>query len=147
MIFRETMLERLQIDRVPNDLVMRLHRATNSRALECRRVLLSIAAEAREDYVLAYEAREGAFHCWIDPLEFDPRFQEALRQAEAEASAQAEVTRQKWEQSISVDTMPKSLGRRGQAGFFCQYKKQILKERFNLSWRTPAEMNPFIIFD
>ena len=39
---------------------------------------------------------------------------------------------------------------RGHMGFCHSYwpvRKRILKEKYNISWRTPAENNPGIIFD
>ncbi len=43
-------------------------------------------------------------------------------------------------------------GKTGHTGKgYCQivwgYKKQILKDKFNIDWRSPAEMNPHCKFD
>lgn len=35
----------------------------------------------------------------------------------------------------------------GSCHSFWAYEKQILKERYNIDWRTPAEERPDILFD
>lgn len=66
-----------------------------------------------------------------DPIEDDPSAQPALRAAEREAK---EV----------LKDAPRGMG-------FCHWhwgtKKAILKEKYRIEWRTPAELNPQVAFD
>ena len=66
-----------------------------------------------------------------DPIEDDPRFQNVLARADREA-----------EEALAKE--PRELG-------FCRIfwatKKRILRERFGIDWKSPAEMNPHIIYD
>jgi hypothetical protein len=68
-----------------------------------------------------------------DPLEEDPAYAEILMAAEEQA-----------ERELADHPMNGGIG-------FCHVfwdtKRMILKQKFGLDWRTPAELNPSIIFD
>ena len=36
---------------------------------------------------------------------------------------------------------------RGNAHLYPKFKKEILKNDYNIDWKSPAELNPHIIFD
>lgn len=65
-----------------------------------------------------------------DPIENDPKYKEIIRQVDEEVKAE--------------------LGDSGPMGF-CHLawglKKKILLERYGISWKSPADMNPFTEFD
>jgi hypothetical protein len=66
-----------------------------------------------------------------DPIEDDPDAQAALRAAEREA-----------------DELLKDEPRRlGFSHCYWGTKKAILREKYGIDWRTPAELNPKIAFD
>ncbi|MBN2397342.1 MAG: hypothetical protein JXI32_03100 [Deltaproteobacteria bacterium] len=68
-----------------------------------------------------------------DPIERDPRYKSVFANIDAE-----------------VDTVLKDHPLRGCMGFchiIWETKKEILKEKYEIPWKTPAEMNPHILFD
>lgn len=68
-----------------------------------------------------------------DPIEKDPRYRSVFANIDAE-----------------VDTILKDHPMRGRMGFchiIWDTKKEILKEKYGIPWKTPAEMNPHILFD
>jgi hypothetical protein len=68
-----------------------------------------------------------------DPIEDDPEVQPTLRASEQE-----------------TDELLKEHPRQGQLGFCHIYwgpKKSILKNKYGITWRTPAELNPTVAFD
>ncbi|GEM_PF-783492 len=70
---------------------------------------------------------------YYDPVEDDPRYADVFRQIDGEVKA-------------ALAGHP----RKGSMGFvhvIWETKKQILKNRYNIDWRTPAELNPQVLFD
>lgn len=68
-----------------------------------------------------------------DPVEKDPRYTSVFEGIDAE-----------------VDAILKDHPMRGRMGFchiIWETKKEILKEKYGIPWKTPAEMNPHILFD
>jgi hypothetical protein len=63
-----------------------------------------------------------------DPIEDDPRYREILERADAE-------------------TREELAGKERNCYVFWKVKKRILKERHGLDWKTPAELNPTVLFD
>ncbi len=68
-----------------------------------------------------------------DPLEENPAFSETLRLATEQA-----------ERELVDHPMRGGLG---YCHVFWERKKHILKQSYNLDWRTPSELNPGIQFD
>jgi hypothetical protein len=66
-----------------------------------------------------------------DPIEDEPKLKPVLEAAEKEALAQLADQRQVF----------------GFCHLFWSTKKEILKEKYGLDWKTPAEMNPHTCFD
>lgn len=66
-----------------------------------------------------------------DPKEKDRKYRDIILKAEQEA-----------ERNV---TIPKD--RLGYCHALWSEQKRILKEKYNIAWRTPAEMNPDVIFD
>lgn len=68
-----------------------------------------------------------------DPIEDDPKYKEIFEQVRIEA-----------EKQLEQEGIKKCLG-------YCHAHwntmKKILKEKHNIEWKTPAEMNPEIMFD
>lgn len=71
-----------------------------------------------------------------DPKERDNEFRVIVKQAEREA-----------EQEVAKrfgGKLPAVLGR---CHMIWEEQKKILKERYGIDWKTPAEMNPDVEFD
>lgn len=68
-----------------------------------------------------------------DPIERDPKIRRLVREAEKEA-----------ETELAARGQPKIYG-------YCRslwtVQKRILKEKYGIKWRTPAEMNPDVEID
>lgn len=69
----------------------------------------------------------------IDPQERDPIIGKIIRQAGKEA-----------DQQLKDEKFPEGMG-------YCHVlwgrQQQILKEKYNIDWKTPSEMNPYILYD
>lgn len=71
---------------------------------------------------------DGLIH---DPKEYDPQIRPVIEKAEREAE-------------LELADWPRAEG-------FCHAlwgaQKEILRAKYGIDWRTPAEMNPDVIFD
>jgi hypothetical protein len=68
-----------------------------------------------------------------DPIEDEPRYKNIFEVIDSE-----------------VDKLLKGHPMRDSMGFvhvFWKTKKEILKQKYNIDWKSPKEMNPHIIFD
>lgn len=70
---------------------------------------------------------------YYDPVEDDPNYAEVFSKIDAEVKT-------------ALDLPTKRSGR-GYVHIFWGTKKRILKQKYNIDWRTPAELNPWVIFD
>ena len=66
-----------------------------------------------------------------DKKENDPRYETQIRAAEQEAEQQLATIKDK----------------EGYCHYFWKEKKRFLWEKFGIKWKSPAELNPGIIFD
>jgi hypothetical protein len=66
-----------------------------------------------------------------DPIEFNPFIQSDFRAAEREA-----------EELLKNDPTLIKLCSRGRQNIYWQSKQAILGNKYGITWRTPAEMNP-----
>ena len=69
----------------------------------------------------------------IDPQERDSIIGKIIRQAGKEA-----------DQQLKDEKFPDGMG-------YCHVlwgrQQQILKEKYNIDWKTPSQMNPYILYD
>lgn len=70
---------------------------------------------------------------YYDPVEDDPNYAEVFSKIDAETKAALDL--------------PAKRGGRGYVHIFWGTKKRILKQKYKIDWRTPAELNPWVIFD
>lgn len=70
---------------------------------------------------------------YYDPIEEDPRHAEVFGKIDAEV-----------EETLDI---PSKGGGRGYIHVIWETKKRILKGKYNIDWRTPAELNPHVMFD
>lgn len=68
-----------------------------------------------------------------DPVENDPRYTEVFHAIDAEVK-----------DFLAADP---DIQRRGSVHIYWDTKKNLLKRKYNIDWRSPAEMNPHVIFD
>lgn len=76
------------------------------------------------------EKNSGLAH---DPVEDDPRYAEVFRKIDGE-----------------VDELLADHPQRGSMGFvhiYWETKQRLLKTKYAIDWRTPAQMNPYVLFD
>jgi len=71
--------------------------------------------------------------CLIDPIEKDPKYRNIFRKIDAEV-----------DEALKDDP---SKGKLGYCHIFWDTKQEMLKEKYGISWKTPTEMNPEILFD
>lgn len=77
--------------------------------------------------------RQGGSGLKRDPIEADPRYRKIFAGIELEV-----------DQAVAGDP------RRGSMGFVhlrWEVKKRILKQNYGIEWRSPAELNPHVMFD
>jgi len=67
----------------------------------------------------------------LDPLEEAPEFADAFR----DANAQAESATRRW------------AGQMGRAHMFWKKKKEVLREKYQIDWKSPADLNPMTTYD
>jgi hypothetical protein len=105
--------------------VMALRRATGMAIKDSKRFLETAAPELRARLLLAIESQVDP-RFLHDPIEDDPKIKQLIDAADKEAAAELKDVKQR------ID--------------FCHLfwftKKRILKERFDIAWFSPQEMNP-----
>ena len=140
---------RLQpVNPVPADLVMRFQRATVLTVRQTKQFLAQFSSTQQIQYVeMAERYCEQEIH---DPVEDDPTIRplyelvcEAAKQ-EVEAWHQQQIEELE-QQSPEVAELLRS--KRGLSHRYWARVKQLLWERHQIEWRSPAEMNPWMIFD
>jgi len=70
-----------------------------------------------------------------DPLEDTPEYLAIQEELDKEIQAK-----------IKEDGFPDRVFH-GYCHVYWERKKKILKEKYNMEWKSPAELNPYIIFD
>ena len=68
-----------------------------------------------------------------DPIEHDPRYADIFRQIDDEVKG--------------ILANHPSKGAMGFVHVFWDTKKRVLKQKYKIDWKSPAEMNPHIMFD
>jgi len=117
----------IALDKPPTWMVAELRRRTGLPVVECQRML--------ESATLAEYKRIGGdhgHHCRVDPAEDDPQLATVLLRATLEAE---------------LELIGENRNVMGFCHLFWQTKQRILRERYGVEWRTPAELNRQIIFD
>jgi hypothetical protein len=78
------------------------------------------------------------FDSWFkhDPIEDDPKFKSIIEAAGREAEAE-----------LANEPKAIRIGGDGYCHQFWSTKTRILKEKYGVDWKSPAEMNPDVLFD
>ncbi len=133
---------------VSAELVQRLRQLTDLPWMECKRFLTTLTPDKRALYIEAIQNnRNGILH---DPIEDDPTVQSLYLAACEEATREV----QEWHRQHIAELEEQSpavadLFRNGSG--LCHRIwariKELLRERHGIEWRSPREMNPWVIFD
>jgi hypothetical protein len=126
------------------DLVVRLRKQTNQPIPDCKEVLSSISEELAMKYVAKYEEKPQSW--FFDPVELTPEFEKVIDQVELAVSAYIE----EWKVQRLEELKEKNLefmGLRGMSHVIASEKKRLLKEKYDINWKTPSQMNKNVVFD
>ena len=128
--------------------VATLRRLTDLPWMECKRFLASLSQAERERYIAAAEANPGGI--LRDPIEDDPAVRPLFLAACEEAAREVqEWHRQRIAELEQSSPAVADLFRSGRG--LCHRTwdriKELLRERHGIEWRSPREMNPWVIFD
>ena len=122
---------------VEKALVARFRQATGAPLQESVDFLSQFQNEQQRQLILIAETNNGRLH---DPIEDNPNVKTIFETIKVEAEAQARQLQNQKSASVSTSN-------RG----FCHLQwaivKRLLLERHGISWRSPAELNPWITFD
>jgi hypothetical protein len=118
---------------VSANLVMRLHRASKASVLQAKQFLEQFPTEEQLKYVEIAESKpNGNLH---DPIQDDPNIRPIFESICTEAK---EIAEAQWQPILS------SSPRRGFIHFYWSIIKRLLWERYQIEWRSPAELNTWI---
>jgi hypothetical protein len=135
---------------VPAELVMRIRRATGLPVMQCKRFLDGLPPEERLRTAEAAEASAAQGGILRDPLEDDPEFR-AIFQAVCEEARREVITSHRQAIAELERTNPPAAelfhSGRGLCQLIWDATKRLLRERYGIEWRSPADMNPFTRFD
>lgn len=119
-------------------MIAELRRRTGLPVVECVRILKECSLDEyqlitrRTANVVHGAYSRGKLKVVLDTTEDDPRLATVMLRATLEADA------------LLAEEDPEDLGF---CHLFWRTKKRILRERYGVPWRTPAELNPDVCFD
>ena len=130
--------------------VMRYRHLTGYSIMGIKRYLQSLPPEKLSLIFQAIEIREQEGKGILrDPKEKDPTFFAIFQLVEAQVTkeVEAELKQQILELEKTMPEFSDIVVRRGMYRRIWYLTKQKLQDEYHLDWMTPAEMNPFTIFD
>ncbi|MBT2118494.1 hypothetical protein KK141_22715 [Dyella sp. LX-66] len=107
------------------------HVASGLPLSRAKELLSAMPPDIRERVLLAVK-QKGGRRLLVDPIEIDSALAELIRRAEAEANRAADSAGHQG---------------KGRCHFVWSMQKRILAERHGISWLSPADMNPAVVFD
>lgn len=80
----------------------------------------------------------------FDPIESDPRYLDVVDAVDQLAlnAARDELRKHMTKTEVADDLLPM-----GSCHVVWHHKKRLLKERYNIEWKSPSEMNPHMWYD
>jgi hypothetical protein len=127
-------------DPVPNEVIMKVHRATGMGILAARSFLNGASPILYGRFLEALTIHNNQDPHqpkteFYDPVEDDEQWKEAIAQAEAEAEAEA---------ILEIESLGEENIEMGRSYHMavCKAKKRILKEKFGLEWFSQYELCP-----
>jgi hypothetical protein len=133
---------------VQADLVMKFRAATGSPVEQAQWFLSQFSPERQGGYVEAAERYHGQeLH---DPVEDNPEIRLLFAAICEEAQQEIEVWQRQQQEDRAAHSSVASAqfdGRRGLGHRYWARVKVLMRERHGIDWKTPAEMNPWSVFD
>lgn len=133
---------------VPAELVVRFRNATVMSVLQSKQFLAQFSSTQQIRYVEIAEQYCGEeIH---DPIEDDPAIRPLYELVCEDARQEVEAWYQQKLESLeqrSPEVAELFRSKRGLSHQYWSRVKQLLWERYQIEWRSPAEMNPWSIFD
>lgn len=111
--------------------VLDYHVAAGIPVVRAKELLSAMSPEMRERVLLAVK-QKGDQRFLVDPIGTDSLFAGKVREAADEASRAADLA---------------GYQGKGRCYFVWTMQKKILVERHGITWLSPAEMNPGVVFD
>jgi hypothetical protein len=111
--------------------IMDYHKASGLPMHRAKELLTAMPPEIRERVLLAVK-QKGDRRLLVDPIETDLALAEFVCEAAAEANRTADSAGHQG---------------RGRCHFVWSMQKRILTERHGITWLSPADMNPAVVFD
>ena len=99
----------------------------------CGRVVPFVSLEECQASCEVLRKKRPGSSVWYDAVEDDPRYSKIF------AEIDSEVRRMLASEPL--------IGHRGSIHTIWSTKKSLLKNKYGINWRTPAELNPHIMFD
>ena len=133
---------------VPASLVIRLRKQTGLPLMECKHFLERFTPEER---IRLVELRESQTDTFVhDPIEDNPSIRSLFEAVRAEVNGVVTEEHRKRiaeleESSPTVESLFR--GGRGLCHREWQLTKKLMKERHGIEWQSPADLNPWVIFD
>jgi hypothetical protein len=133
---------------VPAEQVQRLRQLTDLPWMECKRFLASLAPAERTRFIEAMREHPGGI--LRDPIEDDPAVrplflaacEEATREVREWHGQHIAELEQRFPAVADLFRSGRGLCHRTWARI-----KELLRERHGIEWRSPRELNPWVIFD
>jgi len=124
------------------DNIRRIRNATGLGVMEAK-AFIQLNSEDLCQRILRAKRRHGVLH---DPIEEDPKFGEAVREATEKATYLAAKEAEDREKELDGRGANAVFLRRGHCHRVWGLTKMILKDR-GIVWFSPADLNPGIVFD
>lgn len=142
------MQEKSDNDRVSAELVVRFHRAVDLPLLKARQFLEQLAPADRLRLVETVESNPGRL--LHDPIEDHPEIGPIVERVQLEVTHEVRERHRiriaELEQTSPALSATLRSGR-GLSHQIWHSAKQRLRDEYGIEWRSPAEMNPWVMFD
>jgi hypothetical protein len=117
-------------------LIIKLHKYTEQPIKVCKNIIDKVPDSLKNSYVDHYENNPKSW--FIDPIELDSSVSDILIAVDIEVDKY--INEQKNIRQVNHNF-------RGMCHLAWNKKKEILKEKYQIEWKSPREMNPHVKFD
>ncbi len=118
-------------DVIPAKVVMQVHKDASLRVLEAKQFLEQASPVFYERFLNAIDQKSLDVNYLTDPIENEPEMKEIIKQVRRKTEAKLHDRKKM----------------RGFCHLYWHTQKRILKERYNIQWFSPVDLNPGIWFD
>lgn len=127
-----TLLANIMNKEISTAIVHSYHKRAHVPLMQAKEILTKMENELFKRVLRAMNEQHDAKEPFFDPIESDPEVQEIIAQVKKEAE----------------DLVKRRNGlRRGSCHLIWREAETILKEKHNISWYSPAKMNPLVCYD